>query len=71
MATPRRLLHRALDGFGDGRVTLAEGASATVRGDGLPCVRIDHRSAISDWQMLFAAPRYASPGRLPAQGPAP
>ena len=45
MATPRRLLHRALDGLGEGQVTLAEGATATVHGDGLPRVRIDVRRA--------------------------
>lgn len=46
MATPRRLLHRALDGLGDGEVTLAEGATTTVHGDGLPRVRIEvHRPA--------------------------
>ena len=46
MATPRRLLHRALDGLGTGQVTLAEGATATVHGDGQPRVRIDvHRAA--------------------------
>ncbi|MCY4015109.1 MAG: cyclopropane-fatty-acyl-phospholipid synthase [Gammaproteobacteria bacterium] len=46
MATPRRLLHRALDGLDDGQVTLAEGANATVHGDGQPCVRIEvHRPA--------------------------
>ena len=46
MATPRRLLHRALDGLGNGQVTLAEGATATVHGDGQPRVRIEvHRPA--------------------------
>ena len=46
MATPRRLLQRALDGLGDGQVTLADGTTATVHGDGQPCVRIDvHRPA--------------------------
>lgn len=46
MATPRRLLHRALDGLDDGQVTLAEGATATVHGDGQPRLRIDvHRPA--------------------------
>lgn len=44
MATPRRLLHRALDGLGNGQITLAEGANATVHGDGQPRVRIEvHR----------------------------
>ena len=46
MATPRRLLHRALDGLDDGQVMLAEGATATVHGDGQPRVRIEvHRPA--------------------------
>ena len=46
MATPRRLLHRALDGLGNGQVTLAEGATATVHGDGRARVRIEvHRPA--------------------------
>lgn len=46
MATPRRLLQRALDGLGNGQVTLAEGATATVHGDGQACVRIEvHRPA--------------------------
>ena len=70
MATPRRLLHRALDGLSDGRVTLADGASATVHGDGLPWVRIGHRSAMGNQQTLFAMPGYRSPGRMPTQGSA-
>ena len=46
MAMPRRLLHRALEGLGNGQVTLAEGATATVYGDGLPRARIEvHRPA--------------------------
>lgn len=52
MATPRRLLHRALDSLGEGQVTLAEGASATVHGDGLPRVRIDVHRAASDRRVV-------------------
>ena len=46
MTTPRRLLHRALDGLGNGQVTLAERATTTVHGDGQPRVRVEvHRPA--------------------------
>ena len=79
MATPRRLLHRALDGLGDGLAALAECAIATVHGEGLPRVRIQVHHPVFCRRVVLggasgkscvhsAMPGDTGPPRLPAQG---